>query len=155
MSVAVTYYFGGQPRHATAGSRNQLLPVQVKGGGVEWHVWGALPGEFRASPDQAGYHLLAEEYPAFLEFMPRDARLPARYEDWYEQFAKEDEVHRRAGMRTKDVVVRHEELQAFLKRVQVRPSYAALEAYAAFIGRKEIEEEAAARAKGPSLRQRG
>jgi hypothetical protein len=83
--------------------------------------------------------LIAEEdYPLFLKTLSLDVRLPPRYAEWHAQFAAEDHAHRAAGMNTRHVLVRHRELVGFLKRIQLRPTYEALQTYAAYVSRSEI-----------------
>jgi len=81
-----------------------------------------------------------EDYPLFLKTLSLDVRLPPRYEDWRARFEDEDRAHRAAGLKTQHVLVRHRELVGFLKRIQLRPTYEALQTYAAYVSRGDVEQ---------------
>ncbi|HXC38768.1 MAG TPA: hypothetical protein VN667_07465 [Burkholderiales bacterium] len=81
--------------------------------------------------------LIAEEdYALFFQSLPFDFRLPPRYSDWHARFLSEDDAHKAAGLNTRHVLVRYTDMMGFLKRIGLKPSYAALETFAAFLERQ-------------------
>jgi len=89
--------------------------------------------------------IVEEDYPLFLRGFPLDARLPPEYHSWCANFAREDYSHRAAGMNTRHVLVRYAEVTGFLRRIGLKPSYPALETFASYVGRRELEQDVARR----------
>src|SRR5688572_16175733 len=75
-------------------------------------------------------HILREEYALFHTGLPRDPRLPLRYENWEADIRRIHEAHRAAGSSTVMALVRWDEFCDYARKLGVKPSYAILSAYA-------------------------
>ena len=82
--------------------------------------------------------IVQEDYSSFLDELPLDNRLLPTYEAWREQFEHVDFAHRAAGNNTQHCVVPFDEFMAFMESVNMTPSYAALETYAAYKFRNQM-----------------
>jgi len=99
----------------------------------------------RLSPTKMMPLLVEEDYLLFLRDFPLDVRLPPQYQAWSAGFASEDYTHRAAGLNTRHILVRYGEITEFLRRIGLKPSYAALETFASYVGRRELEQETSRR----------
>ena len=81
-------------------------------------------------------HIVREEYPRFHAGLPKDSRLPPRYEDWYSGTIRVHAVYRGEGVDTEPVPVRWDDFVAHAERNNLIPTYALLTTYVTSHGRE-------------------
>ena len=82
-------------------------------------------------------HISRGDYPLFLAGLPRDARLPRDYEQWYQATVLQHKAHRESGSLTHRVLVRWDDFESYTRQLGAKPSYSLLEAFVRLIGKSE------------------